>query len=445
MTPTPISSPSTASPSSMDHGLVIPMRPKRLRMIICRIVNESGRRPAGTVESGSATLDSSDAVRRETLGLPRHRGDLGGWYDVVVAVGRPLDGLARAALLWGGRARHRRRSHPAIAPRLPRPQQVAARLTALMRTAVVGVGYLGRFHAQKYASLPNSHLVGVADPSAKARSAVAAELGVTAYADYRELLGHVDAVSIVTPTPLHYDVAKDFLDAGASVLVEKPMTVTVEEGQSLIDLARRANRVLQVGHLERFNAAVLAVLTTLTVPRFIESARLAPFKYRGTDVDVVLDLMIHDIDLILSIVRSPVVSVDAIGSSVFSKEIDIANARLRFANGCVANATASRVSLKTERKLRLFQDDAYMSLDLQQKILTVIRKGAGVGADGMPQVAIEENTYEQGDALRSEIEAFLEAVDSGRPPAVTGEDGLLALRTAVSIGAQVASSMQKFS
>ncbi len=188
---------------------------------------------------------------------------------------------------------------------------------------------------------------------------------------------------------------------------------------------------------------MLAVQPTLTVPRFIESARLAPFKHRGTDVDVVLDLMIHDIDLILSIVRSPVVSVDAIGTSVFSNEIDIANARLRFANGCVANATASRVSLKTERKLRLFQDDAYLSLDLQQKILTVIRKGEGVGPDGMPQVAIDEKTYEQGDALKSEIEAFLDAVASGRPPPVTGADGLLALRTAVSIGEQVASSMRE--
>src|SRR5579859_2511600 len=315
---------------------------------------------------------------------------------------------------------------------------------SLMRTAVVGVGYLGRFHAQKYASLPNSHLVGVADPSAAARSAVAAELSVAAYADYRELLGHVDAVSIVTPTPLHYDVAKDFLDAGANVLVEKPMTVTVAEGERLIELARRANRVLQVGHLERFNAAVQAVQPSLTVPRFIKSARLAPFKYRGTDVDVVLDLMIHDIDLILSIVRSPVVAVDAIGTSVFSGEIDIANARLRFASGCVANATASRVSLKTERRLRLFQDDAYLSLDLQQKILTVIRKGAGMGADGMPQVAIDENTYEQGDALKAEIEAFLEAVAGGRPPLVTGEDGLKALRTAVSIAEQVTRSMQKF-
>ena len=315
----------------------------------------------------------------------------------------------------------------------------------MIRTAVVGVGYLGRFHAQKYAGLPNSQLVGVADPSAAAREKLASELGVAVHEDYRDLLGSVDAVSVVTPTASHFEVAKAFLEAGASVLVEKPMTVTIAEGQSLIEIAARAKRILQVGHLERFNAAVLAVQPTLTVPRFIESARLAPFKHRGTDVDVVLDLMIHDIDLILSIVRSPVVSVDAIGSSVFSKEIDIANARLRFANGCVANATASRVSLKTERKLRVFQDDAYMSLDLQQKILTVIRKGNGVSADGMPQVAIEENTYEQGDALRSEIEAFLDAVATGRAPPVTGEDGLLALSTAVSIAEQVASSMTMFS
>ncbi len=314
-----------------------------------------------------------------------------------------------------------------------------------MRTAVIGVGYLGRFHAQKYAVLQGSELVGIADPSATAREAVAAELRVAAYADYRELLGHVDAVSIVTPTPLHFAVAKEFLEAGAHVLVEKPMTTTVEEGIGLIEAARRARRILQVGHLERFNAAVQAVQPILTVPRFIESARLAPFKHRGTDVDVVLDLMIHDIDLILSIVRSPVVAVDAIGSSVFSKEIDIANARLRFANGCVANATASRVSLKTERRLRLFQDDAYVSVDLHQKVLTVIRKGIGVGTDGMPQVAIEENTYEQGDALKTEIEAFLDAAATGCAPPVTGEDGLLALRTAVNIAEQVASSMRKFS
>jgi len=313
-----------------------------------------------------------------------------------------------------------------------------------MRTAVIGVGYLGRFHAQKYATLPGSELIAIADPNPSAGAAVGAELGVPAYTDYRELLGRVDAVSVVTPTPTHHAIARDFLEAGAHVLVEKPMTVTVAEGESLIAAAERAGRVLQVGHLERFNAALLAVQPILNLPRFIESARLAPFKQRGTDVDVVLDLMIHDIDLILSIVRSPVVAVDAIGSSVFSKEIDIANARLRFANGCVANATASRVSLKTERKLRLFQDDAYLSVDLHNKLLTVIRKGAGASADGMPQVAIEERNYEQGDALRTEIEAFLQAAAGERNAAVTGADGLLALRTAISITEQVEASLRQF-
>lgn len=305
-----------------------------------------------------------------------------------------------------------------------------------LRTAVIGAGYLGRFHAQKYAALPASRLVGIADTSVTAGSSLAIELGVASHTDYRELLGQVDAVSIVTPTPSHFEITKAFLEAGAHVLVEKPMTVTVEDAASLIEIAKHSNRVLQVGHLERFNAAVQALQPMLTVPRFIESARLAPFKHRGTDVDVVLDLMIHDIDLILSIVRSVVVAVDAIGSSVFSKEIDIVNARLRFANGCVANATASRVSMKTERKLRMFQDDAYVSVDLQQKILTVIRK-KGVGADGMPQVAIEEHTYDQSDALNAEIEAFLQAAATGGKPQVSGEDGLLALRTALSIKEQV--------
>jgi len=313
-----------------------------------------------------------------------------------------------------------------------------------MRTAVVGVGYLGRFHAQKYRTVSGSELIGIADPSAAARAAVGTELGVPAHADYRELLGRAEAVSIVTPTPLHYAIAREFLEAGAHVLVEKPMTATVAEGERLIEAARQARRILQVGHLERFNSAVQALQPMLAVPRFIESARLAPFKHRGTEVDVVLDLMIHDIDLILSIVRSPVVAVDAIGSSVFSQEIDIANARLRFANGCVANATASRVSLKTERRLRLFQDDAYLSVDLHQKVLTVIRKTGGLSADGMPQVDIQETSYDQGDALKAEIEAFLEAAATGRAPPVSGEEGLAALNVAVSIAEQVASSASGF-
>jgi predicted dehydrogenase len=312
----------------------------------------------------------------------------------------------------------------------------------VIRAGVVGVGYLGRFHAQKYAELPGARLVAVADPDAASRESVSQELGIPGYADYRDLLGEVDAVSIVTPTAQHFSIAKEFLESGCHVLVEKPMTVTVAEAEALIVVARKSARILQVGHLERFNAAVQAVQPILTAPRFLESARLAPFKQRGTDVNVVLDLMIHDIDLILSIVRSPVSSIDAVGSSVFSKEIDIANARLRFANGCVANATASRVSLKTERKLRVFQDDAYISMDLQQKVLTVIRKGDGVGADGVPKVVIDERSYEQTDALKCEIEAFLASIADNTPAAVSGEDGLLALRTAIGIGEQVCDQLQ---
>ncbi|MDE2296175.1 MAG: Gfo/Idh/MocA family oxidoreductase [Gammaproteobacteria bacterium] len=308
----------------------------------------------------------------------------------------------------------------------------------MMRTAVIGAGYLGRFHAQKYASLENSTLVGIVDPDAGAREAVSSELGVAAYPDHRALIGRIDAVSIVTPTPMHHAIARDFLEGGAHVLVEKPMTVTVEQARDLIAIAKRRGRILQVGHLERFNAAMRALQPILTVPRFIESARLAPFKARGTDVDVVLDLMIHDIDLILSIVRSPVVSVDAVGTRVFSGEIDIANARLRFANGCVANATASRVSMKTERKLRLFQDDAYVSVDLHQKVRTLIRKDPGRTTDGTPAVAIDETSYEASDALRDEIAAFLAAASSGSSPPVTGEEGLAALEVALAITAQVA-------
>jgi predicted dehydrogenase len=306
-----------------------------------------------------------------------------------------------------------------------------------IRTAVIGVGYLGRFHAQKYAALEGSQLVGVADTQARSRDAVAAELSVPAYADHRDLLGKVDAVSIVTHTPSHFEIAADCLRHGVHVLVEKPMTETLEQARGLIELAEAAGRVLQVGHLERFNAAILAAEPYLKAPRFLECHRLAPFKERGTDVNVVLDLMIHDIDIVQSIVKSPIESIDAIGTPVFSEQIDIANARIRFANGCVANATASRVSLKTERKLRVFEDDAYLSLDLQQKILTVIRKKALGEAPGPLPVTIEEQNLDQGDALKAEIESFLQCVRSGAKPVVSGADGLRALETALRITEQV--------
>ena len=302
---------------------------------------------------------------------------------------------------------------------------------------MIGVGYLGRFHAQKYAQLAACELVAVVDGREDVRRSVAAEVGSTPVGDYRELLGKVDAVSVVTPTPAHFEIADAFLAAGAHVLVEKPITETPEQARALIAQAAKHKRVLQVGHLERFNAAVLAAEPHLRTPRFMECQRLAPYKERGTDVNVVLDLMIHDIDLVQSLARSEIVSIDAIGSPVFSGEIDIANARIRFANGCVANATASRVSLKTERKLRIFEDAAYISLDLQQKILTLIRKREGTPQPGQLPVSIEEANLEQGDALKSEIESFLECIRDGRRPIVSGEDGMRALETAIRITEQV--------
>jgi predicted dehydrogenase len=306
-----------------------------------------------------------------------------------------------------------------------------------IRAAVIGVGYLGRFHAQKYAQLPVCELVAVVDGREEVRKAVAGELGTQALADYRGLLGKVDAVSVVTPTPAHFEIADAFLAAGAHVLVEKPITETPEQARALIAQAAKFNRILQVGHLERFNAAVLAAEPHISSPRFMECTRLAPYKERGTDVNVVLDLMIHDIDLIQSLANSEIESIEAIGTPVFSGEIDIANARIRFANGCVANTTASRVSMKTERKLRIFEDAAYISLDLQQKILTLIRKRDGEPQPGQLPVSIEEANLEQGDALKSEIESFLDCIRNNKRPIVSGEDGLRALETAIRISEQV--------
>jgi predicted dehydrogenase len=311
-----------------------------------------------------------------------------------------------------------------------------------IRAAVIGVGYLGRFHAQKYAQLAGCELVAVVDGREEVRNAVAAEVGSRALADYRELLGKVDAVSVVTPTPAHFEIADAFLAAGAHVLVEKPITETPEQARKLISRAAAQQRILQVGHLERFNAAVLAAEPHLHSPRFMECHRLAPFKERGTDVNVVLDLMIHDIDLVQSLTGSDIVSIDAVGTPVFSSEIDIANARIRFANGCVANTTASRVSLKTERKLRIFESAAYISLDLQQKILTLIRKRDTAPEVGQLPVSIEEANLEQGDALKAEIESFLDCIRNDRRPVVSGEDGLRALETAIRITEQVHANLE---
>jgi predicted dehydrogenase len=302
-----------------------------------------------------------------------------------------------------------------------------------LRAAVIGVGYLGRFHAQKYVGSEHSKLVAVVDMNSAVADKVARELGCEAVAACDDLRGRVDVASVATTTPHHFAIASALLRSGIHVLVEKPITTTVAEARELIEIAAIHGRVLQVGHLERFNPAILAAEPLLKIPRFIECHRLAPFRERGTDVNVVLDLMIHDIDLLQSLVHGEVTSLEAVGAPVFSGEIDIANARLNFANGCVANVTASRVSMKTERKLRIFLDDAYLSIDLQQKILTSIRKRElPPGDTGLP-VSMDEQSFDQGDALLAEIDAFLAACRGEREVAVSGEDGLRALELAIQI------------
>jgi predicted dehydrogenase len=297
-----------------------------------------------------------------------------------------------------------------------------------LRTAVIGVGYLGRFHAEKYAAHPGAQLVAVADLDQERAQAVAAELGVEALADYRSLLGRIDCASVAVPTQQHHSVTGALLAAGVDVLVEKPLTATVEEGKSLVELAARAGRVLQVGHLERFNPAIRALDGIVAQPRFIECHRLAPFTERGTDVDVVLDLMIHDLDVILSMSPAPVRSVEAVGVPVLTPSVDIANARIRFANGCIANLTASRVSLKRERKLRIFQPDAYLSVDYGNRHVLICRREPD--ANGQPSLRIEEREVPEQDPLEAEIDAFLHAVRAREVPPVSGWDGLRALEVA---------------
>ncbi|MFZ5466809.1 MAG: Gfo/Idh/MocA family oxidoreductase [Pseudomonadota bacterium] len=304
-----------------------------------------------------------------------------------------------------------------------------------LQCAVIGTGYLGKFHADKYAALPECELAAIVDVNPEAAAAIAAKHGCRGLTDYRELLGKVDAVSIAVPTSLHFEVARDFLAAGSHVLVEKPITTTVEQADELIRLAREKNRVLMVGHLERFNPAILALEGTLDQPSFIESTRLAPFKPRATDVSVVLDLMIHDIDIILDIVDSPITHIEASGACVLTGDTDIANARLTFGNGCVANVTASRISLKSERKMRLFQKDAYLSVDFQNRVLATHRRGEGEMFPGVPEILSEESRFESGDALLGEIRHFVDCAIHGRTPRVPGEAGRRALAAAEEISA----------
>ena len=301
-----------------------------------------------------------------------------------------------------------------------------------LKCAVIGTGYLGKFHAEKYASLENCELVAVVDVNEQAAKEVAEKNGAEALTEYSSLLGNVDAVSIVVPTSLHHSVSRDFLNAGAHVLVEKPITVTVEEADELIAIAKEKNVILQVGHLERFNPAVMG-LDKEEKPLFIEAHRLSPFNPRANDVSVVLDLMIHDIDIILALIDSDIKSIDASGTAVLTQGTDIANARITFTNGCVANVTASRISMKMERKMRMFRPSSYISVDFQNKVLTKHKTGDKEMFPGVPEIVSEESVFENGDALLEEIIHFVDCIKTGKNALVSGMAGRRALKTAIEI------------
>jgi predicted dehydrogenase len=316
-----------------------------------------------------------------------------------------------------------------------------------LRVAVIGAGYLGRYHAEKYARMPGVELAAVVDCDFSRARALAERLGSRPFAHHREMLERVDAVSVVVPTSAHFAVAGECLAGGKDVLIEKPMTVTLEEADALIDLAEAHGRILQVGHLERFNPAVLALREIVGRPRFIESHRLGFFKERATDVSVVLDLMIHDIDLIASLVQSEVRQIHAAGIAVVTRQLDIANARLEFENGCVANVTASRISAKEERKLRIFQRDAYISVDFLQRAIHQTRIDGAPPAESpagpVPGLSLRRIGFEEGDALWNELTAFVAAVRERRVPEVNGRTGRRALTIALNIMEQIRLSAER--
>ena len=300
-----------------------------------------------------------------------------------------------------------------------------------VRVAVVGVGHLGRHHARLLAAMDGVRLVGVADTNGARAQEIAAGAGTAAYTSWRDLVGAVDAVTIAVPTDAHLEVALGFIDAGAHVLVEKPLARSVEEADALIAAAAARGVQLAVGHTERFNPAVTAACGHLSQPRFIEVHRLGTFPERSLDIDVVFDLMIHDLDLLLSIVAEPVVSVDAVGVPVLTPRIDIANVRLKFAGGCIANLTASRISRDRVRKIRFFQPHSYLSVDYAAQ--EAEHWMLGPGPAGAPAIQGGKLEVVKDEPLRCELEDFVHAVRDGRPARVTGEQGRDALRLATTI------------
>ena len=306
-----------------------------------------------------------------------------------------------------------------------------------LRVGVIGAGYLGKFHAEKYSQMDDVELVGIADLNRAQADSVSKKVKTNAYTDYRDLIGKTDAVSVVVPTPAHFEVSRDFLENGIDVLIEKPITTTLAEADELINISATRGLIIQVGHLERFNPAILALKDIVKNPRFIESHRLSIFKERGTDVSVVLDLMIHDIDIISCFVKSEIKSIHAAGIPIITGLADIANTRLEFMNGCVANVTASRISTKNERKIRLFQQDAYISVDFANNEITVVRKKDGEKESVIPGMEIKQTCFEKSDALKDELTAFVKVVSRREVPEVTGQVGRDALKVALSVMEQI--------
>jgi predicted dehydrogenase len=312
-------------------------------------------------------------------------------------------------------------------------------LSKPIRVASIGAGYFGRFHAKQYAANPKAKLVAVVDLDQAKAKTVAKEFGAeTTFADVRELIGKVDAASVACATAQHYEVAKLLLENGIHVLIEKPITHSVETGAELAGLAESKGLTLQVGHIERFSGAFRTLSKLITTPLYIECYRIAPYKPRGTDVDVIHDVMIHDIDIVMGLVNSKVRSIDAVGTPVITPSADVANARILFESGCVATVTASRVSYKTERKMRLFQPNHYISCDLAEGKMNGYRLRGDPAILG--PLAVEAKSYDipKEDSLANEIAEFLDCVATGRKPTVDGRAGVEALRVAAMINSSIA-------
>ncbi len=308
-----------------------------------------------------------------------------------------------------------------------------------LRAAVIGAGRLGTLHARKYSAVQGIRLAAIADIDAARASALAAECHAqAALTDYRKLAGNVDLVTIASPGSTHFEIAAAMLEAGVDVLLEKPMATTLAEARELAAIGERSGRVLQIGHLERFNPAIVRLRRIVDHPRFVECHRLAPFTERGTDVDVVLDLMVHDLDVILSLAPSEPAAVEAIGVKILTDSIDLANARIRFQSGLIANISTSRVAPRRERKIRFFQPDAYISVDYEARRVQIYRKNPPAAGARFPTISAEQIDLEAGDPLADEVHAFVSAVRTRSAPAVTAQDGLRVMELSEQIKREMA-------